>query len=144
MVTRQQLKDWFKSGLRPLQTQYHEWIDSFLHKQDAIPISQITNLDSVLQQFVTNSQITNLMNILLPTNLAVNGTAIFTVNADLLELIIFEVSVPTLVSVTHNSISLVNETIDVTTSFRLDRAIGAQQTIIINTSSSANLKIYKR
>lgn len=42
------LKSWFKRGLKPLETQFHAWIDSFWHKNEEIPTSSIRGLESTL------------------------------------------------------------------------------------------------
>lgn len=48
LVTRDQLKAWFKKGLYPLEVQFHHWIDSYWHKNDTIPISSIDRLNQIL------------------------------------------------------------------------------------------------
>ena len=48
IVSRTQLKAWFKRGLYPLESQFHAWIDSFWHRNDQIPISSIENLAATL------------------------------------------------------------------------------------------------
>ena len=39
--SRDTLKNWFRTGLKPLQSQFWDWIDSFLHKNDKIPSANI-------------------------------------------------------------------------------------------------------
>ena len=48
IISRSQLKAWFRRGLFPIESQFHAWIDSFWHKEDTIPISSIENLSSSL------------------------------------------------------------------------------------------------
>lgn len=50
IVSRTQLKAWFRRGLKPLEVQFHSWIDSYWHKNDSIPMSSIDGLDDALNQ----------------------------------------------------------------------------------------------
>ena len=51
IVSRAQLKMWFKRGLYPLQSQFYAWIDSYWHKdEDSIPVSAIDGLADILNQ----------------------------------------------------------------------------------------------
>lgn len=43
-----QLKAWFKRGLYPTQEQFHDWLDSFLHKEDKIAPSSVEGLTDQL------------------------------------------------------------------------------------------------
>lgn len=40
-----QLKNWFKNGLKPAQEHFWNWMDSFWHKDEAIPTESIDGLD---------------------------------------------------------------------------------------------------
>lgn len=42
------LKGWFKRGLKPLEAQFHAWMDSYWHKNEEIPIKNIENLEDTL------------------------------------------------------------------------------------------------
>jgi hypothetical protein len=46
--TRSTLKGWFLAGLKPLASQFADWIDSFWHKSDTINISDIEGLQTEL------------------------------------------------------------------------------------------------
>lgn len=50
IVSRSQLKMWFRRGLKPLEVQFHSWIDSYWHKNDSIPMSSIDGLNDALNQ----------------------------------------------------------------------------------------------
>ena len=50
IVSRTQLKAWFRRGLKPLEVQFHSWIDSYWHKNDSIPMSSIEGLNNALNQ----------------------------------------------------------------------------------------------
>lgn len=42
------IKNWFKTGLKPIQVQFWSWMDSFWHKDETIPQNKIQNLDADL------------------------------------------------------------------------------------------------
>ncbi|MEY4902832.1 MAG: hypothetical protein RLZZ292_647 [Bacteroidota bacterium] len=104
---RATLKSWFKKGLKPLETQFADWIDSYWHKNDAIPISSIDNLNNTLNQYVTNTQIiniNNLLNQLVPISFF--GVPVFSVpippsldNTALIEKIVIYADAPTTISI---------------------------------------------
>jgi hypothetical protein len=48
MVNRDTLKQWFVRGARPLASQFAEWIDSFVHKDDAVPAGKVEGLQAAL------------------------------------------------------------------------------------------------
>ena len=50
VVSRDQIKSWFRKGLKPLEVHFASWIDSFWHKNDAIPMSSIDGLNDALNQ----------------------------------------------------------------------------------------------
>jgi hypothetical protein len=60
LVSRATIKSWFITGLRPIQNNYHDWLDSFFHKDDTIAISNVTGLNAALSGLATTTQIDNL------------------------------------------------------------------------------------
>lgn len=48
--TRDELKNWFKTGLKPTQLQFWAVWDSFWHKKDAIPLKSIEGIQEILDQ----------------------------------------------------------------------------------------------
>lgn len=48
LADRNSIKQWFKRGLKPLESHFWAWIDSFWHKNDLIPMSSIQNLTTIL------------------------------------------------------------------------------------------------
>lgn len=42
------LKNWFKTGLKPTQSQFWAWLDSYWHKSEAIPAASIEGLQLLL------------------------------------------------------------------------------------------------
>lgn len=53
------LKNWFRTGLKPTQTQFWDWIDSFFHKDDNIPSSQVEGLQGLLDAKVDKKDLTS-------------------------------------------------------------------------------------
>lgn len=47
-TSREQLKAWFRKGLKPLESQFAAWLDSYWHKSDSIPMSSIDGLNDAL------------------------------------------------------------------------------------------------
>ena len=41
------LKNWFRTGAKPLQGQFWDWLDSYWHKSETIPSSAVTGLDAL-------------------------------------------------------------------------------------------------
>lgn len=62
IVSRAQIKQWFRTRLKPTQAQYWDTWDSFWHKQDSLPTSQITNLDTILASKASNEALNNAVN----------------------------------------------------------------------------------
>lgn len=46
--TVDQLKQWFETGDYPTQQQFWDWLDSFFHKTDTIPLNQVAGLVDAL------------------------------------------------------------------------------------------------
>jgi len=42
------LKNWFRTGDKPLQEQFWNWMDSYWHKDESIPMQKVEGLGSVL------------------------------------------------------------------------------------------------
>ncbi|MBV6442765.1 MAG: hypothetical protein EPGJADBJ_04489 [Saprospiraceae bacterium] len=51
------LKGWFETGDKPTQQQFWDWLDSFIHKDDAIAQSQITGLVTSLNSLATQASV---------------------------------------------------------------------------------------
>jgi len=52
-TSRNQLLLWFKKGLKPLETQFAAWLNSYWHQDDAIPIASISGLQTILNSIQT-------------------------------------------------------------------------------------------
>ena len=42
------IKNWFRTGSKPTQAQFWDWLDSFFHKDDNIPSAQVDGLQTLL------------------------------------------------------------------------------------------------
>lgn len=51
------IKNWFKNKLKPTQEQFWAWMDSYWHKSEQIPTSQVENLDNLLSDTATSVQL---------------------------------------------------------------------------------------
>jgi hypothetical protein len=50
IVSRNNIKNWFKTNLHPTQLQFWDWIDSYWHKSDTIPLNKIGGLQDLLEE----------------------------------------------------------------------------------------------
>jgi hypothetical protein len=57
MSARNTIKQWFVTGAKPLQSQFWDWLDSFWHKDDALPISSISGLSQILESLPTSEEV---------------------------------------------------------------------------------------
>lgn len=48
ITTIEQLKQWFRKGLYPTQAQFWAWLDSYRHKSESVPMSEVSGLTGVL------------------------------------------------------------------------------------------------
>src|SRR5689334_934866 len=53
--TREELQAIFVTGAKPTQTDFNDWLDSYVHQTDEVPAGNIT--DDVTHRFVTDAQI---------------------------------------------------------------------------------------
>lgn len=58
-VNRNTLKSWFIRGAKPLAAQFADWIDSFWHKEDTLPIGSVENLTDELNKRATAESVRN-------------------------------------------------------------------------------------
>lgn len=47
-TTRSQLKKWFKNGCKPTESHFAAVFDSYIHKDDSLPSSQIEGLEELI------------------------------------------------------------------------------------------------
>lgn len=46
-----QLKNWFKKGLKPTESQFGDWLDSYFHKDEKVPIASVDGLQTELNTY---------------------------------------------------------------------------------------------
>jgi hypothetical protein len=85
--SRATIAGWFLRGMKPLAAQFSTWLDSFVHKDDAIPMASITGLEITLGSIATITQVKSLYRETLTLN--ADGTYVIPVG-NLLETIIVE------------------------------------------------------
>ncbi|MDO4230228.1 MAG: pyocin knob domain-containing protein [Capnocytophaga sp.] len=56
MTAKETLKQWFSNLKKPNQHQFWAWLDSFWHKSEKIPMTQIEGLDNALQGVASDTQ----------------------------------------------------------------------------------------
>ena len=56
------IKNWFKTGLKPTQDQFWNWMDSFWHKDELIPQDKIQDLSTTLSGKADADQLANKAN----------------------------------------------------------------------------------
>jgi hypothetical protein len=56
IVSKNNIKKWFKTNLHPTQLQFWDWIDSYWHKSEPIPVDKINGLQDLLGE-KTDSEI---------------------------------------------------------------------------------------
>jgi len=79
-VSLNTIKNWFRTGLKPTQSQFWDTWDSFFHKDDAIPTASITGLDIALANIPTSEQLAALAAVS-PVVITVAGAATYSITA---------------------------------------------------------------
>lgn len=74
--SRSVLKNWFKKGLKPLQQQFWDWIDSYWHKDDTIPTASVDGLDAALASLPTQAELDAIADFQ-PVSVSVSGAATY-------------------------------------------------------------------
>lgn len=62
MTTKDTLKQWFKNGKKPDESQFSEWLESYWHKDEKIPIEIIENINNILANKSDTSLVKSLIN----------------------------------------------------------------------------------
>lgn len=50
LTSKNNLKQWFKTALKPTQNQFWNWLDSYWHKSENIPAENIAGLQDLLDE----------------------------------------------------------------------------------------------
>src|ERR1035437_9190521 len=53
------LRQWFRTGIKPTQQQFWDWLDSFWHKDDKIPITSLDGLQTELDKKADKDSVQN-------------------------------------------------------------------------------------
>src|ERR1035437_6634273 len=53
------LRQWFRTGIKPTQQQFWDWLDSFWHKDDKIPITSLDGLQTELDKKADKDSLQN-------------------------------------------------------------------------------------
>ena len=51
------LKNWFRTGLKPTQAQFWAWLDSYRHKDEAVPVRDVSGLQELLDTKVDKKEL---------------------------------------------------------------------------------------
>ncbi|MBO9200592.1 MULTISPECIES: hypothetical protein [Niastella] len=145
------LKGWFKRGFKPLQQQFYDWMDSYWHKDEQLPISSVNGLETILNTLPTQESILSLLTLFLPERINATTDYIYTLKAgSRLESVVI---IPTAeVTMRIGTFSLgedvmITSTIQANETFILDCALYAvadMPVYISGVTAPTQLLIYKR
>lgn len=76
IVSVSTLKNWFRTALKPTQQQFWDWLDSYWHKLEPIPMSAVSGLDDALTGFASQEDVEALKAITIETSAATASAAI--------------------------------------------------------------------
>lgn len=62
MTPKKTLKKWFSNFMKPAQEHFAEWIDSYWHKNEQIPMSKIDGLSTAIENTASAGQLLNHIN----------------------------------------------------------------------------------
>jgi hypothetical protein len=76
------LKNWFKRGFKPLQQQFYDWMDSYWHKDEQLPMSSINGLESILNTLPSQQTINTLLALSVPEIISATADYVYTLKAN--------------------------------------------------------------
>lgn len=76
------LKSWFKRGFKPLQQQFYDWMDSYWHKDEKIPMSGVLGLESILNTLPSQETINALVALFVPEVFNPTANFVYTLKAN--------------------------------------------------------------
>jgi hypothetical protein len=68
------IKNWFKTGLKPTQTQFENTWDSFFHKDDTIPQASVDGLAAALTGLPSEEQLDQIDLLVTSVSVSTSGT----------------------------------------------------------------------
>ena len=51
------IKNWFRTGLKPTQAQFWDWLDSYFHLDSTIPTANVAGLDGIIAGLPTSDDL---------------------------------------------------------------------------------------
>lgn len=72
-----QLKQWFETGDYPTQQQFWDWLESYFHKDDKIPVDSVDTLTQILQGKADSSTVNELIDHVLPITVIANPSSVY-------------------------------------------------------------------
>jgi hypothetical protein len=145
------LKNWFKRGLKPLQQQFYDWLDSYWHKDEKIPIATIEGLESLLNNLPSQDAIGSLVDLFVPEAFNTTSDFVYTLKTNRrLQSVIIIPSVDSNIRIGSSNGSediMIESTILTNETFILDCAVFtvADMPVYINGITDATqILIYKR
>jgi hypothetical protein len=76
------IKSWFKRGFKPLQQQFYDWMDSYWHKDEKIPIATVDGLETVLNTLPSQAAIISLATLFNPEIYTATADFVYTLKAN--------------------------------------------------------------
>ncbi|THU36926.1 hypothetical protein FAM09_18355 [Niastella caeni] len=145
------LKNWFKRGFKPLQQQFHDWMDSYWHKDEQLPISSVNGLESILNTLPSQTAINTILALVLPEVINATADHVYTLKAgNRLQSVIITPSADSTIRIgTSNGGEevMIESFIQASEAFILDSAVYAvaDMPVYINgITSPTQILIYKR
>jgi hypothetical protein len=75
------IKSWFKRGFKPLQQQFYDWMDSYWHKDEQLPITSVNGLESILNTLPSQESLNALLAAFLPEVINATANYVYTLKA---------------------------------------------------------------
>jgi hypothetical protein len=75
------LKSWFNRGFKPLQQQFYDWMDSYWHKDEQLPITSVNGLETILNTLPSQESINTLLALCVPDVINATANHVYTLKA---------------------------------------------------------------
>jgi hypothetical protein len=145
------LKSWFKRGFKPLQQQFYDWMDSYWHKDEQLPISSVNGLENILNTLPSQESLNILLSTFLPEVINASANYVYTLKAGIrLESVIIIPSAEVTIRIgtfDYGEDVMVESTIQPNEPFILDCAVYAvanKPVYITGITAPTQFLIYKR
>lgn len=143
------LKDWFVTGAKPLQSHFWDLLDSFWHKSDSIPMSQISGLNTQLTGLATTAYVDAAVSAagggLPPVDIEVDSERTYGHPAGvLLEKLYCDGACTLTIGTSTGGDDVLRAEVDAAQVIEINRYTAANQTLYFNSTSIVNLHIWLR